>query len=167
MTDKNKTLPPAHLAQTLSAHPVRKAFHLNDILSLVTGLCLAKEGAAAVHRLTAFIMESDATETNTTFNAHSAKQCVEEQLPFLADLNLSSLYAIYNYKTAQENPYLNVWREMQALRFGAEHYLVPLSKWTRAKNSHKLPPLPANLSQAPQQPSLPQPQDTHGQEQQG
>lgn len=128
--------------------PARKSFHLNDLLCLTTGLMLAKEGAAALHRLVAYVMEEEASVRNTAINAVAAKKCVEEQLPFLKDINVASLYSIYGYKPAGENPYLSVWRDMQALRYGAEHYIIPYSRWQKRQNSHKLPPLPANSDNA-------------------
>ncbi len=118
--------------------PSRKNFHLNEILSISTGFQLAREGAAAVHRLVAFVMEADASPANTAEYSAVVKQCVEEQLPFLKDVSLTGLHAIYKFDQSAENPYLNVWREMQALRYGDEHYLVPLSRWKRQKASHKL-----------------------------
>ncbi len=118
--------------------PSRKNFHLNEILSISSGFLLAREGAAAVHRLVAFVMETDASAATTAQYSADVKQCIEEQLPFLKDVSLTGLHAIYKYDQSAENPYLTVWREMQALRYGEEHYLVPLSRWKRQKASHKL-----------------------------
>lgn len=118
--------------------PQRKSFHLNEILSLSTGFLLAREGAAAVHRLVAYIMETDASAENTARYSKDVKYCLEEQLPFLKDLSLAGLHAIYKYDQSPQNPYLDVWREMQGLRYGDEHYIVPLGRWQRQKNSHKL-----------------------------
>ena len=131
------------------AHPTRKVFHLNDILCLTTGLMLAREGAAALHRLVAFITEEDASARNTAINGHAAQQCVLEQLAFLSEINTASLYSVYQYKSSRNNPYLDIWLDMMALRYGAEHMLVTRAKWQAQKNSHKLPPpkcanLPAN-----------------------
>lgn len=115
----------------------RKVFHLDEILSLFSGLPLASEGQAAIYRLIAFIMESEASPAGAAANAETAKRCVEEQLPFLRELNISGLYQIYNYDTQAEeteNPYLDVWMEMQALRYGREHGLVPFNAWQKLKN---------------------------------
>lgn len=139
---KGQGLPAASVEQ-LEQRAARKAFHLNEILSLSTGFLLAREGAAAVHRLVAFIMETDASAENTARLGRDAKECLEEQLPFLKDVSLDGLYAIYKQNPAEDNPYISVWREMQALRYGDEHYLVPRSRWQRRKESHKLPPLRA------------------------
>ena len=135
---------PVRAAVTIDEKPARKVFHLNDILCVTTGLMVAKEGPAALHRLVAFIMEDEADAQTTTTKAHQAKACIEEQLPFLKDINVASLYSIYNYKPGRDNHYLSVWRDMQALRYGAEHALMPLSRWQQRQRSHKLPPLPAN-----------------------
>ena len=118
--------------------PARKTFHLNEILSLSTGFLLAREGAAAVHRLVAFVMEEEASAESTARNSDVVRACLQEQLPFLKDVALEGLHAIYKLNMSDENPYLQVWREMQELRYGAEHYIVPLSRWNKQKNSHKL-----------------------------
>jgi hypothetical protein len=118
--------------------PARKTFHLNEILSLSTGFLLAREGAAAVHRLVAFVMEEEASPESTARNNDAVRACLQEQLPFLKDVPLEGLHAIFKFDMSDENPYLQVWREMQQLRYGAEHYIVPLSRWNKQKNSHKL-----------------------------
>jgi len=123
---------------TLDQHPQCKSFHLNDILSLSTGFLMAREGVGAVQRLVAFIMECDASAEATALYAEKARACLQEQLPFLKDIPLEGLYAIYKYKMTDDNPYLSVWREMQQLRYGEEHYIVPLLRWERRKHSHKL-----------------------------
>jgi hypothetical protein len=119
------------------ADPIRtakKSFHLNEILSLYSGLHLAKEGVAAVHRLVAFLMETEASSYATAEHEASAKKCLEEQLPFLKELNLGGLQQIYNYDSDDSpNPYLDVWVEMQGLRYGTEHNLVPMSRWNKQK----------------------------------
>lgn len=123
----------------LDQRPVRKVFHLNDILSISTGFLLAREGVAAVHRLVAFVMEEEASASATALHADVVRQCLQEQLPFLKDVSVAGLHAIYRQNPSDNNPYLQVWREMQELRYGAEHYIVPLSRWKKQKNSHKLP----------------------------
>ena len=115
----------------------KKTFHLDEILSLASGLPLAREGQAAVHRLVAFVMENEANASNTAANAETAKKCLEEQLPFLKEINMAGLYQIYNYDAESEemeNPYLDVWMEMQALRYGPEHNIMPFSRWQLQKN---------------------------------
>lgn len=122
----------------LEQKPVRKAFHINDIISLYTGYLIAKEGAPALYRLVAFLMECESSAAAAAKYGAEAKQCLEEQLPFLKDVRLDGLYAIIRQKPDGNSPYLDVWRETQALRFGEEHYLVPQSKWRKQKNAHKL-----------------------------
>jgi hypothetical protein len=109
----------------------RKTFHLNEILSVVAGLPLSKEGSAAIHRLVAFMMEAEASSLGTTTNAEAVRRSMEDQLPFLKEVNLAGLHQIYQYNadSPDPNPYLEVWLEMQALRYGAEHALMPLSRW--------------------------------------
>ena len=127
----------------------QKTFHLNEILSLASGLPLAREGQAAVHRLVAFLMENEATATNTQVNAETAKKCLEEQLPFLKEISMAGLYQIYNYAAESEemeNPYLDVWMEMQRLRYGPEHSLMPFSRWQQAKMG--VAPAPAKITSA-------------------
>jgi hypothetical protein len=131
-------LPDAGTAQ-IDQRPSRKSFHLNEIISLSTGFLLAREGVVAVHRLVAFVMETEATAENTAHLGRAAKECIEEQLPFLKDLALDGLYAIFRQNPRAENPYIRVWCEMQELRYGDEHYLVPRSRWQSRKESHKLP----------------------------
>lgn len=110
----------------------KKQFHLNEILSLYSGLHLAHEGVAAVHRLVAFLMETEASSRTTAAHEEAAKKCLEEQLPFLKDINLNGLHQIYSYDSDDSpNPYLDVWVEMQGLRYGTEHSLAPLSRWSK------------------------------------
>lgn len=125
-------------APVIQAHATRKAVHLNDILSLYTGFLLAREGTPALHRLVAFLMETEASPASTALNNDAARACLAEQLPFLKDINYAGLHAIIRQDPSDKNPYISVWREMQALRFGEEHYLVPAARWARQKNSHKL-----------------------------
>jgi hypothetical protein len=106
-----------------------KKFHLNDLLSLTTGLMLAQEGAAAMHRLVAFVMETDAAPSLTALHLETVKACIEAQCPFLADVKLESLYPIFKYDPAPTNPYLTVWLEMQGLHFGEEHDIMTLRAW--------------------------------------
>lgn len=109
-----------------------KKFHLNELLSLTTGLMLAQEGAAAMHRLVAFVMETDADPSLTAFNLETVKACVAAQCPFLAEVKLESLYPIFKYDPAPTNPYLTVWLEMQGLHFGEEHDIMTLRAWQAA-----------------------------------
>lgn len=126
------------MLQKVSRRPpgAKKTFHLNEILSLASGLPLAREGQAAIHRLVAFVMETDATSMNTAANTETVKRCLEEQLPFLKEINMTGLYQIYKYDAdgeETENPYLDVWMEMQTLRYGAEHGILPFSAWQKQK----------------------------------
>jgi hypothetical protein len=112
-------------------------FHLNEILSLFTGLPLAREGAAALHRLVAFVMQTEAGAAHTAAGGETVKRCLEEQLPFLADIRVAEAYEICRFNApgadAAENPYLRVWLEMQQLRYGALHRLLPLALWREQK----------------------------------
>jgi hypothetical protein len=110
-----------------------KRFHLNDIISLTTGLMLAQEGSAALHRLVAFVMGCDATAAQTRANVETVKACLEEQLSFLSDLSLGGVYPIYKIDPSPSNPYLRVWLEMQALRFGEEHDIMAFTAWQALK----------------------------------
>lgn len=112
---------------------VKKSFHLNAILSLVTGLPLSREGAVGPQRLVAFMMEMDADDSITIEHAETVKASLEEQLPFLKDINFEGLYHILKIDPSADNPYLAVWREMQALRYGEEHALIPFQRWERLK----------------------------------
>jgi len=116
---------------------LRKTFHLNEILSVETGLPLTKEGVAAVHRLVAFMMETDADAEITLQNRELVRDCLEEQLPFLSDINFSGLASILKYDPAVDNPYIRVWAETQSLRFGEEHTLIPVSRWQRLSRQKK------------------------------
>lgn len=112
---------------------VKKSFHLNAILSLVTGLPLSREGAVGPQRLVAFMMEMEADDGITMEHAETVRECIEEQLPFLKEINFEGLYHILKVDPSSENPYLTVWREMQALRYGEEHALIPLARWERLR----------------------------------
>jgi hypothetical protein len=111
-----------------------KQFHINDIISLSSGLMLAQEGSAALHRLVAFVMDCDATAAQTRANIETVKACLEEQLPFLDELKLGGVYPIYKIDPSPTNPYLRVWLEMQALRFGDEHQITTFAAWQAQKN---------------------------------
>jgi hypothetical protein len=131
------------MLQKVTRRPnAQKAFHLNEVMSLASGLPLAREGQAAIHRLVAFIMESEASASNTAANAETAKKCIEEQLPFLKEINMAGLYQIYNYEAEaeeRENPYLDVWMEMQSLRYGSEHRIMPFNAWQQQKSAAAAP----------------------------
>ena len=124
-------------AQNGKGSAAGKTFHLNEILSVVSGLPLAREGSAAIHRLVAFMMEAEAGSYSTTTNAEAVKACIEQQLPFIAEINLAGLHQIYQYNAGnpEPNPYLDVWLEMQALRYGPEHALLPLNRWQKLKEA--------------------------------
>lgn len=110
----------------------KKDFHLNVILSLLTGITLSREGEAGPQRLVAFMMDEQADACVTMENAETVRDGILEQLPFLNDINFDSLHEILRVDPSPANPYINVWREMQALKFGEEHALVSLSRWKRA-----------------------------------
>lgn len=114
--------------------PTTKKFHLNELLTLTTGMMLAQEGTAAVHRLVAFVMEVDADVVQTMAHIETVKNCIEEQLPFLQDVKLSGLYPIYQYDSSPTNPYLTVWLEMQSLHFGDEHEVMTFRAWQACRN---------------------------------
>lgn len=116
---------------------LRKRFHLNEILAVETGLPLTKEGTAAVHRLIAFMMETDAGAEITTAHRAAVRSCLEEQLPFLSDVNFSALAEILKYDPSPDNPYIRVWAETQALRFGEDHTLIPMARWQRLNRQKK------------------------------
>ena len=112
---------------------VPKSFHLNEILSLTTGLQLAQEGAAALHRLVAFVMETEATAASTAASGETVKRCLEEQLPFLRDVRVSEVYEIYQFNPSIANPYLRMWLEMQQLRYGDMHDVLSFNAWQEKK----------------------------------
>ena len=128
---ENENLPDAADDMIATNSDVKK-FHLNELLSLTTGLMLAQEGAAAMHRLVAFVMETDADPSLTALNLETVKACVEAQCPFLSDVKLESLYPIFKYDPSPDNPYLAVWLEMQGLHFGEEHNVMTLRAWKAA-----------------------------------
>ncbi|GEM_PF-1391515 len=111
-----------------------KKFHINELLTLTTGMMLAQEGTAAVHRLVAFVMETEADVVQTMANIETVKNCIEEQLPFLQEVKLSGLYPIYQYDSSPTNPYLTVWLEMQSLHFGDEHEVMTFRAWQACRN---------------------------------
>jgi hypothetical protein len=130
------------LQKTPSRPGAKKSFPLNDVLSVMSGLPLSDDGQIAVYRLVAFVMETEATACSAAANMETVKQCMQEQLPFLKDVDMSGLYQIYNYESNREeieNPYLDVWMEMQALRHGADHFLMPFSAWQNAKSAALAP----------------------------
>ncbi|MBI1215078.1 MAG: hypothetical protein GC185_04570 [Alphaproteobacteria bacterium] len=114
-----------------------KAFHLNEILSLTTGLQLAQEGAAAIHRLVAFVMQTEAGPAGTAAAGETVKRCLEEQLPFLRDVRVSEVYEIYQFNPSPGNPYLRMWLEMQELRYGDMHDLRCFEAWQAKKKKRR------------------------------
>ena len=118
-------------------HAPPKAFHLNEILSLTTGLQLAQEGAAAIHRLVAFVMQAEATAANTAAAAETVKRCLQEQLPFLQEVRVSEVYEIYQFNPSPANPYLRMWLEMQELRYGDMHDVMPFTTWQARKKARR------------------------------
>ena len=122
----------AEQAEGTRASDIKK-FHLNDLLSLTTGLLLAQEGTAALHRLVAFVMEADADPALTALHLETVKESIEAQLPILAEVKLSGLYPIFKYDPSPTNPYLTVWLEMQGLHFGEEHDVMTLRAWKESQ----------------------------------
>ena len=113
----------------------KKDFHLNVILSLLTGITLSREGEAGPQRLVAFMMDEQADACVTMENAETVQECILEQLPFLNEINFEGLHEILRVDPSPANPYINVWREMQALKFGEEHALVSLSRWQQKSSA--------------------------------
>ncbi len=109
----------------------KKDFHLNAILSVMTGMTLSREGEAGPQRLVAFMMDEQADACVTMENAETVRDCILEQLPFLNEINFDGLHEILRVDPSPANPYITVWREMQALKFGEEHALVTLSRWQK------------------------------------
>lgn len=126
----------------------QKKFHINDILSLYTGVLLAREGSVAVHRLVAFVMGCDANAAQTKANIYTVKACLEEQLPFLKDVKLDTLYPIHKIDPSAGNPYLTVWLEMQGLQFGLEHPVMTFAVWQAQKARFGFAANPETLSSA-------------------
>ncbi len=79
------------------------------------------------------MMEAEADDGITLEHAETVRQCLEEQLPFVKDISFEGLYQILKIDPSPDNPYISVWREMQALRYGEEHELIPLNRWERLK----------------------------------
>lgn len=131
-------MPSLKLKKKSTPLTVSKSFALADVLSLVVGLCFSKEnGTAATHRLVGFILETDASAESFVTHAATAKQCVEEQLPFLKQVDLAQLYMFYKANPEQADSYLNIWLEMQEIKYGAAHTLVPLSVWKNQQGQIK------------------------------
>ena len=114
---------------------VCKKFHINDIISVASGLVLAREGAAAVHRLAAYMMDGDADNAQTRSNLEKLKTCLIEQLPFLSELRMDAVEPIYKMDPSTSNPYITVWLEMQAMQFGAEHRVMTYAAWQAKKTN--------------------------------
>jgi len=127
---------------------VSKTFHINDIISLFSGLVLAREGSAAVHRLAAYMMDGDADNAQTRSNIEKLKVCLGEQFAFLSDLQLDAVTSMHKMDPSTANPYITVWLEMQALRFGEEHRVMTYAAWQAKKANISTP---ANANQQPAQ----------------
>lgn len=123
-----------------------KKFHINDILSLSTGMMLAREGAAGVYRLAAFVMDDNADSAHTRAHLETVKTCLREQLPFLSDVGMEALETICKVDPSAANPYLTVWLEMQALRHGDEHAVMTYAAW-QAQKEQNSPRDAANCNQ--------------------
>ncbi len=134
---------------TCGDNPVSKKFHINDIISLFSGLVLAREGSAAVLRLAAYMMDGDADNAQTRSNLEKLKICLGEQFAFLSDLQLDAVTSMHKMDPSTANPYITVWLEMQALRFGEEHRVTTYAAWQAKKANISTP---ANANQHPAQP---------------
>lgn len=110
-----------------------KKFHINDIISLASGLVLAREGSAAVHRLAAYMMDGDADNAQTRSNLAKLESCLHEQFPFLSELRMDAVTPMYKIDPSASNPYITVWLEMQAMQFGTEHRVMTYAAWQGKK----------------------------------
>jgi hypothetical protein len=110
-----------------------KAFPMADILSLASGLLLPASGARQVHQLVYFLTGKS---TDAAALARDAKECVEEQLPFLKAIDYTMLHNAFRGGRVDDS--LQIWFEAQVQKYGAEHHIMPRARWTRRKNSHKL-----------------------------
>ena len=114
-----------------------ETFPTRPLLSLTTGLLLGKD-PHELHDLVSFIMGGEASAANTAVKAKDAKRCLEEQLPFLKDIDLTLLYAAYKGKPEKIDEQLNFWVDIQQKKYGATFDVIPYSRWQKRKNSHKL-----------------------------
>lgn len=110
--------------------PGLKLFPFHDILSIMAGVPLTAEGEAPLHRLVGFIAEDDACDTITADKLGMVRRCLQDQLPFLSEVGFDELRDVFSYtNSAANNPYLSVWMEMKAMKYGEQHRLLPLSVW--------------------------------------
>lgn len=116
----------------------KKVFALEDILSVATGLLLSPSGTAGVHDLVAFLAETEPSPENTALYISGARAGLEEQLPFLRQLDLRGLYERARSSPWRMDAYTGDWASMQSHLYGEEHQLFSLSRWRRIKSSHKL-----------------------------
>lgn len=120
--------------KTIKQPPSLKSFSLVDILSLSSGLLLPYTDARAVHDLIAYLTGTDISDADA--QAKDAKSCLEEQLPFLKVVDYTPLHGAL--KTGKMEDQLYMWLDVQEKRFGTEHFLMPMARWARRRNSHKL-----------------------------
>lgn len=119
---------PVVQGRIIDQQPSLKSFALADILSLTTGLRLSSPGAQAA--LVGYVTSAN----DAAAHAKDAKACLEEQLPFLKTIDLTLLLAAFR----RDEDHVGLWLDVQARRYGAEHHVMPLSRWARRRNSHKL-----------------------------
>lgn len=122
--------------QVISQTAKLKAFPLADILSLASGLLLPASGARAVHELVGYITGTPADAADT--QSKDARACLEEQLPFLKSVDYTQLHAAFKTDRAHFDDRLALWLDTQVRKYGDEHYIMPLARWERRRNSHKL-----------------------------
>ena len=121
-------------AKTIDQRPSLKVFPLADILSLSSGLMLSSP--ARLHVLIGYVTETD--ESRVGAHAKDAKECLEAQLPFLKTVDYTALHTAVRRDTAKMAGHLEFWLGAQARIYGGEHNVMPIERWQRRKNSHKL-----------------------------
>lgn len=114
-------------------HPgmLRKFVTLDLLLSVTTGMLLVPEGKEAVAAFAAWMSGVPAAQDDKSILKllPKVKASLEEQLPFLKDINLSGLYPIFRYDPTPANAYLKVWLDMQTLRYGEDHGVMTIAAW--------------------------------------
>jgi hypothetical protein len=126
-------------AANVVPHPAleRKYASLDLLLSVVTGMTLNEGGIEAVAAFAGWMAGLSAAETKNPDAVlkymPKVKAALEDQLPFLKDINLSGLRPIFRHDPTPANPYLKVWTDMQALRYGEEHAVMTCHAWQQKK----------------------------------
>jgi len=122
--------------------PSLKGFPLADLLSLSSGLLLPQSSPVRLHMLVAYLTGADPSAAAS--RAKDAKACLEEQLGFLKTVDFSPLHGTIKngvqstLKNGGMDARLEMWFGQQVKKFGDEHYVMPLARWERRRNSHKL-----------------------------